>query len=386
MIEPFCYEFGPFRLDPVRRVLRKDGEPVPIAAKAFDLLVALIENHDQPISKEELMQKVWPENKMVTDNTFSVTLSTVRKALGDSAKKTHYIVKAPGGYRFVAEVRKAAVNGERGSNEANATTQTLSAEPGRFLGGHRWFVLASGVHYGLLYAVALLVEVAYQFDQYGRGALLLAPMVWLWAGVVSVGGLAADWQLTRKGRRGGLAASLAIALLGIGALVAGVWLFLPPVPITQMDTQAYTAQAAYLKTVSYFVFLQFFFLLLPFHFVGVMQRELREGQHVAAFDLLSGNRLSVAPRDGAFIRLWMLTVLLALLMVVSLFLHHYLMSHLRPSQFMNLFENLIFVRLILYHALGGVCLWWYYHALNELKRECLMMEKLRIVSASPSLQ
>ncbi|MDQ3013845.1 MAG: winged helix-turn-helix domain-containing protein [Acidobacteriota bacterium] len=59
--------------------MQKDGEPVPITAKAFDLLAVLIENHGQPISKEELMQKVWPDNKTVTDNTFSVTLSHARK-------------------------------------------------------------------------------------------------------------------------------------------------------------------------------------------------------------------------------------------------------------------------------------------------------------------
>ncbi len=384
MIEPVCYEFGPFRLDPVRRVLRKDDEPVPIAAKAFDLLVILIKTRDQPISKEELMQKVWPENKTVTDNTFSVTLSTVRKALGDTAKDPHYIVKAPSGYRFVADVRTTPANGERGSNEANATAQSMSAEPGMFLGGHLKFVLGSGTLYGLLYAVALLVEVAYRFDQYGRGALLLAPVVWLWAGAVPVAGLAIDWWLTRAGRRGGLAASLVIALLGSGALVAGVWLYLPPVPITQLDIQAYTAQAAYLKTVTYFLFLQFFFLLLPFHFVVAMQRELNEGRHVAALDLLTGNRLSVAPRDVAFIRLWILAVMLASIVVLSLFLHHSLMSHLKPSQFMNLFANLILVRLILYNALGGVYLWWYSHALNELKREGLRLQQLKILNAAAS--
>lgn len=165
--------------------------------------------------------------------------------------------------------------------------------------------------------------------------------------------------------------SLAIVLLGTGALVTGVWLYLPPVPITQLDIQAYTAQAAYLKTVIYIVVLQFIFLLVPFHFVIMMQRELIEGRHTATLDLLSGNRLSVAPRGVAFIRLWVLAMMLAFVVVVSLFLHHSLMSHLRPAQFMNLFANLILVRLILYNALGGVGLWWYHQALNELKRECL---------------
>jgi DNA-binding winged helix-turn-helix (wHTH) protein len=374
MIESFCYEFGPFRLDPARRVLRKDGELVPIAAKAFDLLLALIESRDRPISKEELMPKVWPENKAVTDNTFNVTLSNVRKALSETAREPYYIVRTPHGYRFLAEVQKSPADGERVLNEATVPTQDISAKPDSGLGGHWRFALVSGVLYGLLYTIALLVEVAYRFDQYGRGALLRAPMVWLWAGAVAIGSLAADWRLTHDGKRGGLMAALAIALLGTLALVAGAWLYLPPVPITQLDIQAYTAQAAYLKTVIYFLVLQFFFLLLPFHFIVRMQRELSEGRHAATLALLMGSRLSVVPRGVAFIKLWALAALLALIVVVSLFLHHSLMSHLRPAQFMNLFANLILVRLLLYNALGGVGLWWYYQALNELKRECLMME------------
>ncbi|NOT62713.1 MAG: hypothetical protein HOP19_21100 [Acidobacteria bacterium] len=370
--QQFCYEFGSFRLDPVRRVLRKDDEAVPIPAKAFDLLVIFLESDNQPISKEELMLKVWPENKAVTDNTFSVTLSTVRKALGDSAKNPHYIVKDSRGYRFLADVRKASASSELTPIEANAPTQNMLTEPRAFLGGHLRFVLAIGALYGLLYAVALLVEVAYGVDQYGRGALLRAPMVGLWASATAIGGLAADWQLTRNRRRGGLMASLLIVLLGTWVLVAGVWLYLPPVPITQLDIQAYTAQAAYLKMVIYILVLQFFFLLLPFHFVVTMQRELREGRHTATLDLLTGNRLSVVPRGAAFIGLWVLGGLMALLVVISLFLHQSLMSHLRMAQYMNLFANLILVRLILYHTLGGVGLWWYYHSLNELKRECLM--------------
>ncbi len=125
-------------------------------------------------------------------------------------------------------------------------------------------------------------------------------------------------------------------------------------------------------------------LLLPFHFVAVIQGELREGRHAAALELLRGNSLSVVPRGTVFIRLWMLTRLLACLIVVSLFLHHGLMSHLRPSPFMNLFENLIFVRLILYHLLGGICLWWYCYALNELTRECVEWGELRTPKQKPA--
>lgn len=376
IIEPISYVFGPFRLDPDRRALQKDGGIVPLTAKAFDLLVILVENRHQPVSKEELMQKVWPENKTVTDNTFSVTLSMVRKALGESAKEPRYIVKAPGGYRFVAEVQKIPANGEASTTQANVISLELPAGLESFLGGHLWFVLASGALYGLLYAVALLVEVAYRFDQYGRGALLRAPMVWLWAGAVSFSSLALDGWLTHERKQGGLMASLLVSLSGIVILVIVVWSYLPPIPITEMDVQAYTAQAAYLKTVSYFVFLQIFFQLIPFHFVLLVQRELQAGRSEVAAKVLLERQFSFVPRGAIFIRVWMLGLLLILLVLVSLFLHHSLMSHLRSTQFMNLFANLILTRLILYHIFGGVCLWWYYQSLNDLKRECLGFSKL----------
>jgi DNA-binding winged helix-turn-helix (wHTH) protein len=99
------YEFGPFRLDPVRRVLLRDEERIPLSGKAFDMLVALIENSGRTFSKDELKRKIWSGDR-VADNTFSVTLRAARKALGESAQDHTYILTSPEGYRFVAMVRE----------------------------------------------------------------------------------------------------------------------------------------------------------------------------------------------------------------------------------------------------------------------------------------
>jgi TolB-like protein/Flp pilus assembly protein TadD len=86
---------GRFELRPDERQLRLDGQPVPLGARAFDVLLALIERRDRVVSKHELFELVWP-GVVVEDNNVSVQISTLRKLLGESA-----IVTVPGrGYRF----------------------------------------------------------------------------------------------------------------------------------------------------------------------------------------------------------------------------------------------------------------------------------------------
>lgn len=397
MREPVCYEFDRFRLDPVRRRLWRDGKPVRLASKTFNLLLSLIENPNEEISKEELLRKVWPQSKVVTDNTFSVTLTNARKAIGDSAQDRRYIVKTPAGYRFVADVRELGAKSERasaelirteiiGKDEENSTASKreigtidpsgMSAKLESFLGGHFGHVLVAGGLYAALYAVALLVEVAYQFDRYGREAIWVALAAAAWIFLSSFAGLATDWKLTLRGSNRGLAVSVSVFLMAALTLYVGSCLFLPTEPITQMTIQSYTAQAAYLKTIGYFIFLKLVFLLLPFHFVLVMQRELQTGRHREALGLLTGEKMSVAPHRVVFLRFWLLLLLFALIFSISLFLHHDMMSKLKPAPYMNLFSNLLLARLILYYALAAECVAWYYRSLNELKRECLLAERV----------
>ena len=56
------YEFGQFRLDPQERLLLRDGEPIPLTPKAFDMLLLLVENGGRLLEKEELMRRLWPDS------------------------------------------------------------------------------------------------------------------------------------------------------------------------------------------------------------------------------------------------------------------------------------------------------------------------------------
>ena len=66
-------------------------------------------------------------------------------------------------------------------------------------GGHLWHALAAGGLYAALYAVALVVEIAYQFDRYSRSAIPAALIAYFWIWGTSIAGLAADWKLTERG-------------------------------------------------------------------------------------------------------------------------------------------------------------------------------------------
>src|SRR6266700_6327078 len=94
------FEFGPFRLDPQKRLLLREDETVPLTPKAIETLIVLVENRDRVVSKDELMKTLWPDS-FVEESNLSQNIFLLRKALGDSAQERRYILTIPGrGYQF----------------------------------------------------------------------------------------------------------------------------------------------------------------------------------------------------------------------------------------------------------------------------------------------
>ena len=94
---PDQYRFASSELRPAERQLLVDGTPTALGARAFDLLVALIERRDRVVDKAELFETVWP-GLVVEENNLQVQVSSLRKLLGPNA-----IATVPGrGYQFVA--------------------------------------------------------------------------------------------------------------------------------------------------------------------------------------------------------------------------------------------------------------------------------------------
>jgi DNA-binding winged helix-turn-helix (wHTH) protein/tetratricopeptide (TPR) repeat protein len=100
------YEFGPFRLDPQKRILLRGNDPVPLTPKALETLLALVENRDRVVLKDDLMKMLWPDS-FVEESNLSQNIFMLRKALGDSNQERRYILTVPGrGYQFTETVRE----------------------------------------------------------------------------------------------------------------------------------------------------------------------------------------------------------------------------------------------------------------------------------------
>lgn len=100
------YEFNNFRLEVGERRLLRDGEPVVLSSKAFDLLTMLVENNGRLIAKEELYAQVW-KDQIVEESNLTVQMSAIRRALGERRGEQNYINTVIGsGYRFTADVRE----------------------------------------------------------------------------------------------------------------------------------------------------------------------------------------------------------------------------------------------------------------------------------------
>jgi len=98
------YQFGPFRLEVRERRLWRGGEVVPLRGKVFDTLSVLVENAGRLVTKQELLDAVWPE-ATVEESNLNHNVSVLRKALGDEATAQQYIETVPRvGYRFASPV------------------------------------------------------------------------------------------------------------------------------------------------------------------------------------------------------------------------------------------------------------------------------------------
>ena len=97
-------EFGAVTLIPDERLVLKDGRPVPLTPKAFDLLAVLAANPGHLLTKEHLMEVLWPDTS-VEEANLAYHVFAIRKALDENADGDRYIETVPKrGYRFVAPV------------------------------------------------------------------------------------------------------------------------------------------------------------------------------------------------------------------------------------------------------------------------------------------
>jgi DNA-binding winged helix-turn-helix (wHTH) protein/TolB-like protein/Tfp pilus assembly protein PilF len=120
------YGFGPYRIDTLERRLLRGSEPVPLTPKAFDTLLALVENAGHGLEKDELMRRVWPDT-FVEESSLARNISVLRKVLGDEDGR--YIETLPKrGYRFAAPVEELRLPAESVVVEHATTTRVVIEE------------------------------------------------------------------------------------------------------------------------------------------------------------------------------------------------------------------------------------------------------------------
>ena len=99
------FAFGPYQLDARARRLTRDGEPVTLTARQFDLLHLLVAGAGQVLSKDSLIEAAWPD-VAVTDNSLEQAISSLRRVLTPPSGQPYIETQARRGYRFSADVTK----------------------------------------------------------------------------------------------------------------------------------------------------------------------------------------------------------------------------------------------------------------------------------------
>jgi DNA-binding winged helix-turn-helix (wHTH) protein len=99
--------FGPFVLDVAEHSLTRDGQPIALTPKLFELLQILATSSGRLLKKDALMKAVWPET-VVEEGNLTKGIFLLRQALGDTGDDRVFIETVPRvGYRFVAPVTSA---------------------------------------------------------------------------------------------------------------------------------------------------------------------------------------------------------------------------------------------------------------------------------------
>src|ERR1700738_4948063 len=125
--------FGPFELSSTERVLRREGEALPLGGRALDILIYLVERPGEVIAKQELLDRVWSD-VTVEEGSLRVHVAAIRKALGDGQFGNRYIANIKGrGYSFVGTVVPLTGNSES-RNESSRQQGKLPARPFMMIG------------------------------------------------------------------------------------------------------------------------------------------------------------------------------------------------------------------------------------------------------------
>ena len=131
------YVFGPFVLDTSASSLRRGRQNIPLTRKRYEILLLLVENAGRMMLKEEILEKIWPD-QFIDEANLTNNIYAIRRLIEDEPRQPQMIVTVPGrGYRFQGEVQVLDLsipeeNGSRDGEENENTSKETSGEAGRW--------------------------------------------------------------------------------------------------------------------------------------------------------------------------------------------------------------------------------------------------------------
>ena len=352
------YSFEGFHLDADEESLLYDEEPIQLERRVFQTLLLLVENAGRTVTKDEFLEKVW-NDAIVEEGNLTVAVAKLRKALKDKNNSANFIeTVSRKGYRFNKKIHirvtETPVRSEESFVEDNPIHLQDTVVPVRQSAGKRVaqfavYTLSAGLVYAMLFWVALLLEIAYRFDDFGTKALWLGIPVIVWMFSITVAALLWTKNLIERSKKYSFFAGALILFSGIVFLCLMLRFFIPDQPISGTRFQSQPAFAAYLKNAFiYFFPLGIIFILAPFYLIC--------SKRFSTADLkpLLLNKLSHLLQPAYLFRLWILMLIYS---IISTF---YLLNNLAAGKYHGLFVTLVFVRFFFYFGLGGGSLLWYY--------------------------
>jgi TolB-like protein/DNA-binding winged helix-turn-helix (wHTH) protein/predicted Zn-dependent protease len=161
---PRLWRFGVFEVDLHTAELRKQGLKVKLHGQPFQILAMLLERPGEPVTREEIREKLWPEDTFIDfEHSINTAVKRLREALGDDTEHPCYIETLPRhGYRFIAAVEpvtpvpsSATGNGGEVRSDRTIGLQRLETPPRR----NRWIVVASAAVIVALMALLVALNV-----------------------------------------------------------------------------------------------------------------------------------------------------------------------------------------------------------------------------------
>jgi len=246
----------------------------------------------------------------------------------------------------------------------------LSAKIHLPFGGHWWLVVVSCVLYALLYVSTLWIEIGLQLDRYAKGSAKGSPIIFALMFVTTYVSLKFCWRRVVQGTPA-LIFSFLVLLAPMLVAYGLSWWILPREPVNG----ASNPQQIVIQSYNCFLALITICLLIPFHFVLSVQRELFEGKHRAIFLVLKRDKSAAVPRGSIYLPMWFPLTLLIMQAYTIVTAQFRFFDMIPPGGYRTFYITLWAISWFAFYAFGVGWLAWYYWTLNELKRECLIAER-----------